>query len=220
VAVVDDSQVEEVVLSDAGLLQSGRRESIIMVHSTIMPGTVCKLAQAGQGKGVTVVDAPVSGGEAGARERQLCYMVGGEKDVFAKCHPILAASAAHIFHLGELGSGAAAKMIVQVVVCINMLGTYEPELLSEKCGIDFKALQAVLRVSSGQSFVAEHWLDRFKRPKDPLPIRRRRAEVFVESLAPALRMAKDLDIALPGTTLAQKLFLRVMGVDESGDKSA
>ena len=220
VAVVDDSQVEEVVLSDAGLLQSGRRESIIMVHSTIMPGTVCKLAQAGQGKGVTVVDAPVSGGEAGARERQLCYMVGGEKDVFAKCHPILAASAAHIFHLGELGSGAAAKMIVQVVVCINMLGTYEAELLSEKCGIDFKALQAVLRVSSGQSFVAEHWLDRFKRPEDPLPIRRRRAEVFVESLAPALRMAKDLDIALPGTTLAQKLFLRVMGVDESGDKSA
>ena len=220
VAVVDDSQVEEVVLSDAGLLQSGRRESIIMVHSTIMPGTVCKLAQAGQGKGVTVVDAPVSGGEAGARERQLCYMVGGEKEVFEKCHPILAASAAHIFHLGELGSGAAAKMIVQVVVCINMLGTYEAELLSEKCGIDFKALQAVLRVSSGQSFVAEHWLDRFKRPEDPLPIRRRRAEVFVESLAPALRMAKDLDIALPGTTLAQKLFLRVMGVDESGDKSA
>ena len=219
VAVVDDSQAEEVILSDAGLLQSGRRESIIMIHSTVMPGTVRKLAQAGQGTGVTVVDAPVSGGEAGARERQLCYMVGGEKDVFEKCHPILAASAAHIFHLGELGSGATAKMIVQVVVCINMLGTYEAELLSEKCGLDFKALQEVLRVSSGQSFVAEHWLDRFKRPEDPLPIRRRRAEVFVESLAPALRLARDLDIALPGTTLARKLFQRVMGVDESGGRS-
>ena len=219
VAVVDDSQVEEVILSDAGLLQSGRRESIIMIHSTVMPGTVRKLAQAGQGKGVTVVDAPLSGGEAGARQRQLCYMVGGEKDVFEKCHPILAASAAHIFHLGELGSGATAKMIVQVVVCINMLGTYEAELLSEKCGLDFKALQEVLRVSSGQSFVAEHWLDRFKRPEDPLPIRRRRAEVFVESLAPALRLARDLDIALPGTTLARELFQRVMGVDESAGRS-
>ena len=152
VAVVDDAQVEEVVMSDAGLLQSGRRDSIIMIHSTVMPGTVRKLAQAGQGKGVTVVDAPVSGGEAGARERQLCYMVGGEKDVFEKCHPVLAASAAHIFHLGELGSGATAKMIVQVVVCINMLGAYEAELLSEKCGLDFKALQEVLRVSSGPKF--------------------------------------------------------------------
>jgi 3-hydroxyisobutyrate dehydrogenase-like beta-hydroxyacid dehydrogenase len=212
VAVVDDSQVEEV-------LSSGRRDSVIMIHSTVMPGTVRKLAQAGQEKEVKVIDAPVSGGEAGARERQLCYMVGGEKDVFEKCHPILAASAAHIFHLGELGSGATAKMIVQVVVCINMLGTYEAELLSEKCGLDFKALQAVLRVSSGQSFVAEHWLDRFKRAEDPLPIRRRRAEVFVESLAPALRLARDLDIALPGTTLAQELFQRVMGLDESGGRS-
>lgn len=220
VAVVDDAQVEEVVMSDAGLLQSGRRDSIIMIHSTVMPGTVRKLAQAGQGKGVTVVDAPVSGGEAGAREQQLCYMFGGEKDVFEKCHPVLAASAAHIFHLGDLGSGATAKMIVQVVVCINMLGTYEAELLSEKCGLDFKALQEVLCVSSGQSFVAEHWLDRFKRPEDPLPIRRRRAEVFVESLAPALRLARDLDIALPGTTLARELFQRVMGVDESGGRSA
>ena len=146
-------------------------------------------------------------------------MVGGEKEFLRDVHPVLAASAAHIFHLGELGSGATAKMIVQVVVCINMLGTYEAELLSDKCGLDFKAVQEVLRVSSGQSFVAEHWLDRFKRPEDPLPIRRRRAEVFIESLVPALRLAKDLDIALPGTMLAQQLFRRVMGLDENGEKA-
>src|SRR6266481_3264817 len=115
VAVVDDSQVEEVLLSDAGLLQNGRRDSIIMIHSTVMPGTVRKLAQRAESKGVKVIDAPVSGGEAGARERQLCYMVGGEKEIFESVRPVLAASAAHIFHLGELGSGATAKMIVQVV---------------------------------------------------------------------------------------------------------
>ena len=220
VAVVDDSQVEEVVLSDAGLLQSGRNDSIIMIHSTAMPGTVRKLAQAAERKGVKVIDAPVSGGEVGARERQLCYMVGGEKKTFERVRSVLSASAPHIFHLGELGSGATAKMIIQVVVCINMLGAYEAELLSEKCGLDFKAFQEVLRVSSGQSFVAEHWLERFKRPEDPLPIRRRRAEVFIESLVPALRLARDLDIALPGTSLAQELFHRVMGAEESGDKSA
>ena len=61
-------------------------------------------------------------------------------------------------------------------------------------------------MSSGQSFVAEHWLERFKRPEDPLPIRRRRAEVFIESLVPALRLAKDLDIALPGTTAGAAAF--------------
>ena len=147
VAVVDDSQVEEVLMSNAGLLQSGRRDSIIMIHSTIMPGTVRKLAQLGQARGVTVVDAPVSGGEEGARQRQLCYMVGGDKEVFERVRPVLAASASHIFHVGELGSGAAAKMILQVVVCINMLGASEAELLADKCGLDF---QSAARSSSRQ----------------------------------------------------------------------
>jgi 3-hydroxyisobutyrate dehydrogenase-like beta-hydroxyacid dehydrogenase len=220
VAVVDDSQVEEVLMSNAGLLQSGRRDSIIMIHTTIMPGTVRKLAQLGQARGVMVVDAPVSGGEEGARQRQLCYMVGGDKEVFERVRPVLAASAAHVFHMGELGSGAAAKMILQVVVCINMLGASEAELLADKCRLDFRALQEVLRVSSGQSFVVDHWLERFKRPQDPLSIRRRRAEVFVESLVPALRLSKDLDIALPGAILAQELFQRIMGLDDSGEGSA
>jgi len=215
VAVVDDSQVEEVVASDAGLLQSGRRDSIIMIHSTIMPGTVRKLAQAGQGKEVKVIDAPVSGGEAGARERQLCYMVGGGIEVFEKVRPVLAASAAHVFHMGELGSGAAAKMILQVVVCINMLGAYEAELRAGKCGLDFKALQKVLGVSSGQSFVVDHWLERFKRPDDPLAVRRRRTEVFSESLSPALLTARELEFSLPGAALVQQLLWRIMGVDDS-----
>jgi 3-hydroxyisobutyrate dehydrogenase-like beta-hydroxyacid dehydrogenase len=216
VAVVDDSQVEEVLLSDTGLLQSGRHDSIIVIHSTIMPGTVRKLAQAGRTKGVIVVDAPVSGGEEGARQRRLCYMVGGDKEVFERVRPVLAASAAHIFHMGELGSGAATKMILQVVVCINMLGAYEAELLADKCCLDFRALQEVLRVSSGQSFVVDHWLERFKRPDDPLSIRRRRTEVFRESLVPALHLARDLDIALPGAILAQELFQRIMGLADGG----
>ena len=219
VAVVDDSQVEEVVASDGGLLQSGRRDSIIMIHSTIMPVTVRKLAQAGRGQEMKIIDAPVSGGEAGARERQLCYMVGGEIEVFERVRPVLAASAAHVFHMGELGSGAAAKMILQVAVCINMLGAYEAELLADKCGLDFKALQEVLRVSSGQSFVVDHWLERFKRPDDPLNVRLRRTEVFSESLSPALLIARELDISLPGAALVQQLLRRIMGVDDSGEGS-
>jgi 2-hydroxy-3-oxopropionate reductase len=220
VAVVDDAQVEEVLMSDSGLLQSGPRDSIIMIHSTITPGTVRKLAQAGQAKGATVLDAPVSGGEEGARQRQLCYMVGGGKEAFEKVRPVLAASASHIFHMGELGTGATAKMILQVVVCINMLGAYEAEMLADKCGLDFRALQQVLRVSSGQSFVVDHWLERFKRPDDPLAVRQRRTEVFYESLAPALLSAQDLDVSLPGATLAQQLLRRIMGLADSGEGSA
>jgi 3-hydroxyisobutyrate dehydrogenase-like beta-hydroxyacid dehydrogenase len=218
VAVVDDSQVEEVLMSDSGLLQNGRRESIIVIHSTIMPGTVRKLAQAGRAKAVTVMDAPVSGGEEGARQRQLCYMVGGDKEAFERIRPVLAASAAHIFHMGELGSGAAAKMILQVVVCINMLGAYEAELLAKKSDIEFRALQEVVRVSSGQSFVIDHWLERFKRPDDPLAVRQRRTEVFSESLSPALLSARTLNFELPGAALAQQLLRRIMGLDEFNER--
>jgi 3-hydroxyisobutyrate dehydrogenase-like beta-hydroxyacid dehydrogenase len=217
-AVVDDSQVEEVLMSDSGLLQNGRRDSIIVIHSTIMPGTVRKLAQLGQAKGVTVLDAPVSGGEEGARQRQLCYMVGGDKEVFERVRPVLAASAAHIFHMGELGSGATAKMILQVVVCINMLGAYEAELLAKKSDIEFRALQEVVRVSSGQSFVIDHWLERFKRPDDPLAVRQRRTEVFSESLSPALLSARTLNFELPGAALAQQLLRRIMGLDEFNER--
>jgi 2-hydroxy-3-oxopropionate reductase len=219
VAVVDDAQVEEVLMGDSGLVQSGRRDSIIMIHSTITPGTVRKLAQTGQAKGATVLDAPVSGGEEGARQRQLCYMVGGGKEAFEKVRPVLAASASHIFHMGELGSGATAKMILQVVVCINMLGAYEAEMLADKCGLDFRALQQVLRVSSGQSFVVDHWLERFKRPDDPLDVRQRRTEVFYESLAPALLSAQHQDFSLSGAALAQQLLRRIMGLAESGEGS-
>jgi 3-hydroxyisobutyrate dehydrogenase-like beta-hydroxyacid dehydrogenase len=212
-AVVDDAQVEEVVAGTGGLLECAQRGAVIIIHSTIMPATVRQLARVGADKGLQFVDAPVSGGEAGARQRQLCYMVGGAKEAFDKVRPVLAASAANIFHLGELGSGATAKVMLQVVVCINMLGIYEAELLSEKCGLDFQVFQEVLRVSSGQSFVADHWLERFKRPQDPLAIRQRRAEVLAESLSPAVRLAEELNIGLHGAHLAQRLLQRIMGVD-------
>jgi 3-hydroxyisobutyrate dehydrogenase-like beta-hydroxyacid dehydrogenase len=218
IAVVDDAQVEEVLMSDSGLLQDGRRDSIVVIHSTVMPATVRKLSQAGQIKGITVVDAPVSGGEEGARQRQLCYMVGGDTEVFERVRPVLAASAAHIFHMGELGNGAAAKMILQVLVCINMLGAYEAELLADKCALDFRALQEVLRVSTGQSFVVDHWLERFKRSDDPIAVRQRRTEVFYESLAPALVTARDLDCQLPGAALAQRLLRRIMGLDDRDER--
>jgi 3-hydroxyisobutyrate dehydrogenase-like beta-hydroxyacid dehydrogenase len=215
-AVVDDTQVEE-ILYKGGLLQACKRDTIIVIHSTITPGTIRKLARLGEEKGIKFLDATVSGGEDGARARQLCFMVGGEREVFDRVKPVLAASASNIFYLGNLGSGATAKLILQVVVCINMLGAYEAEILCEKLGLDFKSFQAVLRVSSGENFVTDHWFERFKRPHDPLPVRRRRAEVFAESLLPALGVARELEIELAGASVAHRHLSRVMGLDNSGE---
>ena len=215
IAVVDDAQVEDVMTGQRGVLEGARPETVIAIHSTVFPETVQRLAAIAKGRGVDVIDAPISGGEAGARQKSLCYMVGGEQALLERCREVLATSASNIFHMGDLGSGAAAKMIVQVVTCINMLAAHEAELLAGKCDLDFAALQKVLHLSSAQSFVADNWLHRFKLSDDPMEIRRRRTEVFQKSLGPALAMAQQLGLSLPGTILTEQLLPRIMGIEDS-----
>ena len=213
-AVVDDAQVEAVVAGERGVLRGAGPGAIITIHSTIFPATAKRLAEIAGVKGVGVLDGPVSGGETGARDKALCYMVGGDKELVEKCRPIFATSASHIFYMGDTGAGAMTKLIIQVIVCMNMLAAYEGAILCEKTGLDFNSFREALRVSSGQSFVAENWHERFQRPGDPLPVRRQRAEIFSKSLSPALELALDLGISLPGAALAQRLLPRVMGVEE------
>ncbi len=213
-AVVDDAQVEVVLTGERGVLASARAGSIVAIHSTVLPDTVKRLAQIGATNGIHVIDAPVSGGETGAREKSLCYMVGGQASALESCRAVFSTSAAQIFHMGELGSGAAAKLIVQVVTCINMLAAQEAELVAGRCGIDFATMQQVLKASSGQSFVAENWLNRFKLAHDPLEIRSRRTEVFKKSLGPAIELARQLGLSLAGVELAEHSMARIMGLED------
>jgi len=214
IVVVDDAQVENVLLGDRGVLQGIRGGTIIAIHSTVYPETIRKMAKHAGAKGAQVIDAPVSGGEAGAREKSLCYMVGGESALLERCREAFSTSASEICHMGALGTGAWTKMIVQVVTCINMLAAYEAEMLGKQGGLDFAALQKVLHASSGQSFVTDNWIDRFKLTQDPMEIRRRRTEVFQKSLAPAIEMARQLGFSLDGAILAQRLLPRIMGIED------
>ena len=214
-AVVDDAQVEQVSIGDDALIEGADAESIVVIHSTVRPETAKRVAKIAAAKGVHVIDAPISGGETGARERSLCYMVGGEETVVERCREVFSTSASEIFHMGTLGSGAAAKMILQVATCVNMLAAHEAELLAGGSGLNFAALQKVMRVSSAQSFVADHWIDRFKLPQDPIEIRRQRTEVFQKSLAPAIETAQQLGLSLSGAILAERLLPQIMGIEES-----
>ncbi|MGE5219154.1 MAG: NAD(P)-dependent oxidoreductase [Chloroflexota bacterium] len=213
IIVVDDEQAERVVAGELGLIQGAHPGLIVALHSTLLPATVQKIAALCGDKGVKVIDAPVSGGQKGAEDRQLCYMVGGDAKALEKCRPVFETSASHIFHLGELGTGALAKMLIQVVVGLNMVAAHECEQLCGKTGLSFKSLQEVLHVSAGQSFVLDHWLGRFKRPGEAEAVRRRRAEVFCKSLTPAMELARDVGVSVPGTSLAQGLIMRLLGID-------
>lgn len=212
IAVVDDDQAERVIIGDQGVIHGARTGSIVAIHSTILPATVRKIAARCSTQGVEVIDVPMSGGQKGAEDRQLAYMAGGDAAVLEKCRPVFVTSASHIFHLGGLGTGATAKMLIQIVVCLNMIAAHESQLLCDKTGLDFKSFQEVLHVSSGQSNVLDNW-QRFKRPEEPEAVRQRRADVFEKSLSPALELAREVGADLPGTALAQSLIKRVLEVD-------
>ncbi len=211
IAVVDDAQVEEVVLKEGnGVLAAAQPGSVIAVHSTIHPDTVRKMAPVARAKGMDVVDAQMSGGERGAKARSLCFMVGGRKDSFKKCCPVLTASGPNVFHMGDVGTGSMTKLAQQTIVLINMLSAHEGMLLAEKAGIDLKAFQDLVRVSSGQSSMADDWL-RFKETQRVDP--GNRADNFYKGVGPALELAHELSAPLPGLALARQLLGRVLGTE-------
>ncbi len=209
IAVVDDAQVEEVVLNEGGGVLAGAQSGgVIAIHSTIHPDTTRKLTPLARAKGMDVVDAQMSGGERGAKARSLCFMVGGRKDSFDKCQPVLSASGTNVFHMGDVGTGSITKLAQQTMVLINMLSAHEGMMLAGKAGIDLKAFQDLVRVSTAQSSIADNWL-RFQEDQRTDPVHR--AELFYKGVGPALELAHELDAPLPGLALARQLLGRVLG---------
>jgi 3-hydroxyisobutyrate dehydrogenase-like beta-hydroxyacid dehydrogenase len=160
---------------------------------------------------VIIVDAPISGGETGAYQKKLCYMVGGSRDSVDQCRDVFATSGAEIVQLGDVGTGTAAKIINQILVCINLLAMFEGVSLAERAGLDLKTLQRVLHNSAGQSYMADHWFERIERVSRSPEALRHQWEGFYKTLAVALEYANGLGVSLPGTALTQEHLAKIVG---------
>jgi 2-hydroxy-3-oxopropionate reductase len=214
VVVVDDRQVEAVLLGEGGALSAAKQGSIIVIHSTVHPRTVRKLAEQAAAKGVTLIDAEVSGGERGAIAKSLCYMVGGDKAAFERCRPIFATSGANIFHLGALGSGAITKLAHNLIVYVNMLAASEGMRLAEKAGVDLKSMEQVVHAGAAQSRVADHWSQQRKLRDTYTSGPRGLMELIHKDLRLALELGHDLGLSLPGAALTQQLLQRVLEIED------
>lgn len=214
VVVVDDRQVEAVLLGEGGALSAAKRGSIIVIHSTVHPRTVRKLAEQAAAKGVTLIDAEVSGGERGAIAKTLCYMVGGDKAAFEKCRPIFATSGANIFHLGALGSGAITKLAHNLIVYVNMLAASEGMRLAEKAGVDLKSMEQVVHAGAAQSRVADHWSQQRKLKDTYTSGPRGLMDLMHKDLRLALELGHDLGLSLPGAALTQQLLQRMLEIED------
>ncbi|MEM1966238.1 MAG: NAD(P)-dependent oxidoreductase [Candidatus Caldarchaeum sp.] len=150
--------LEQVMAGKDGVLEAGREELVVVMLDTISPTLARRLAGIAAEKGVKVLDAPVSGGPYMAREAALTIMVGGEKEVFEKCRPVLEKIGRHIFYIGGAGSGAVVKLVNNLLSLGNVALMCEAIILGGMAGVDGKTLYEVLSKSTGRSFALEYKL--------------------------------------------------------------
>jgi 3-hydroxyisobutyrate dehydrogenase len=150
--VVGDADIDDITCGEHGLLAAMKPGSVIAVHSTVHPNTCRELAKTAGAQGVSVIDAPVSGGGPAAAEGRLLVMVGGDAEVVERCRPVFETYADSVVHLGDLGSGQTTKLLNNLLFTAN-LGTAATALsLARTLGVDPDRLTEVVSRSSGNSF--------------------------------------------------------------------
>jgi 3-hydroxyisobutyrate dehydrogenase-like beta-hydroxyacid dehydrogenase len=154
ICVVADADVEDVVLRPDGVLAGMAPGGVVAVHSTIHPDTCRRLAEQAAGRGVAVVDAPVSGGGPAASEGKLLVMAGGDAEHVDRCRPVFATFGDPVVHLGPLGSGQMAKLLNNLVFTAQITVALDAFSFADRLGVDRAALAQVLAHGSGGSRVA------------------------------------------------------------------
>ncbi len=150
--VVGDADIEEITSGEGGLLAAMEPGGVIAVHSTVHPNTCRGLAKKAGARGVSVIDAPVSGGGGAASEGRLLVMVGGDADVVERCRPVFESYADPVVHLGELGSGQTTKLLNNLLFTAN-LGTAAAALsLADALGVSPDRFTEVVSRGSANSF--------------------------------------------------------------------
>ena len=147
--------LEEVVLGRDGVLEGAMRGCVLIDTSTVSPSSIKRMAHIAKEKGVEVLDAPVSGGVAGAKAATLTVMVGGDKGVFERCQEIFHAIGKNIYHVGDVGSGNAVKLTNNLMSLVNLAALSEGMVLGMKAGVDPETLHRVIGVSTGRSYALE-----------------------------------------------------------------
>ncbi len=151
------AHVEALYLGDKGLLGILPAGALIIDSSTIAAASAQKVGAAAQAKGVDFIDAPVSGGTAGAAAGTLTFMVGGSDAALERARPLLDIMGANIFHAGSVGAGQTAKICNNMLLGILMVGTSEAMALGLANGLDPKVLAEIMRRSSGGNWTLEKY---------------------------------------------------------------
>jgi len=151
----DSPDVEDVVLGDGGVFANAAPGLLYIDMSTIRPDVAVRIAQSAEAKSINALDAPVSGGEAGAVEGSLSIMVGGSKEAYERARTVLTAMGRTIVHVGPAGSGQTVKAANQLIVAANLQGLAEAVVFLEAHGVELPSALEVLGGGLAGSAVLE-----------------------------------------------------------------
>jgi 2-hydroxy-3-oxopropionate reductase len=206
----DSPQVEEVVRD---LLAGARAGSLIVDMSTISPVVTRALAEDAGAKGIGYVDAPVSGGDVGAREATLSIMAGGSEEDVARARPIFAALGKTIVHVGPVGAGQVVKACNQVVVALTIEAVSEALVLGSKAGVDPATIIEVLSGGlAGNKVMTVRGRNFLEHDFDP----GFRIDLHHKDLGIALSTGRELGVPLPATAAVNEMLgaLRAKGLGD------
>ena len=210
--------VREVYFGEQGILQGARPGAIVVDMTTTEPTLAKEIHEAARSKGVQAVDAPVSGGDVGARNAALSIMAGGDRATVDAIMPLLKLLGKEIVYQGSAGSGQHTKMCNQIVIAGTMIGVCESLLYGYKAGLDLETVLSSIKGGAAKCWSLENLAPRILRGDfDPGFF----VDHFIKDMSIALRESARMGLALPGLALVHQLYLAVQaqGHGKSGTQA-
>lgn len=209
ICVGNDDDVRSVVLGDTGVLSQMHKGSVLVDHTTASADLARELYGLCQASGVGFVDAPVSGGQAGAERGVLTVMCGGTREAFEQVESVIQCYGRCVRRLGEAGSGQLAKMVNQICIAGIVQGLAEAMNFSERVGLDTSAVIDVIRQGAAQSWQMEN---RYQTMLDDQYDHGFAVDWMRKDLGLVQALAEQLDVPLPVTRLVDSYYAEIQAM--------
>lgn len=212
------TDVEEVYLGEDGLIKHGQANSYYIDMTTSTPSLAIKIYEEAKKRSIHTLDAPVSGGDVGAKEAKLSIMVGGAEEDFNEVKPIFEHLGTNIIYQGKAGSGQHTKMCNQIAIASNMIGVCEAVIYAEKAGLDVENVLKSISTGAAGSWSLSNLAPRMIKDNFEPGFY---IKHFIKDMKIALEEAKAMKMDVPGLSLALSLYeeLVAKGEENSGTQA-
>ena len=210
--------VEEVLLGEDGVLETASPGSVLVDMTTSEPSLAIRITEEAAKKGIASVDAPVSGGDVGAKNGTLAIMCGGDEAAYNRVLPLLEAFGKNIKYMGGAGAGQHTKMCNQILISTNMIGVVESLLYGHRAGLDMDEIIDVIGSGAAASWSINNLGRRIAADNfDPGFM----IKHFVKDMGIALKEAARMNLSLPGLALANQFYVAAMaqGLENRGTQA-